>query len=285
MPYRFIRKISNSVAEVSTPSGHTIRLPYTGTVPTRGSVVNPIIGSCCCPKGLTFPAAAIQNTHTTPSPRRSHDSGRSTPVVNFPVLFPGFSLRLEHFPFNPELPKTYTVIFQPSYSDYPASKFPRVGIGVVLANSPSGTTIQGLTPVRFGQVVYHLEESSFGTAYDNWGNITYYDGAGGSIFGVLGEYRYNPFSGKVSDTGLTIQEYVANHKVLYPLVDDLYFGKYYIGDTSIIDNPNSIFGTGGYSASYILNNIQPKTKFFIAQSVEASSWVVNHKNLDYAEMN
>lgn len=54
MTYRFQRKISNRTAEIITPSGRSIRLPYTGDVPQTNTIVHPTFNKCCCPIGLSF---------------------------------------------------------------------------------------------------------------------------------------------------------------------------------------------------------------------------------------
>ena len=282
MPYRFIRKISNSVAEVSTPNGRTIRLPYTGSLPDKGGIVKPILGGCCCPKKLSFPIVTPTNIRTTPDPRRHKRGSGSTVIPNIPVIYRGDYFELKNFPFNPDLPSAYTVIYQPAHSDYPASKFPIMGIGVVIKNSPQGPSIQGLTPVRFGKVAYQLEHKSFGTAYDNWGNITYYSGILGLKYGSLTLYKYNP-QGKVSDKGITIQEYVENHKTKYPLSDNFYFEKYYIGEVQEEFDLSHIGGTPGYSANFIVSSIQPKTKYFMTFGT-GRDFITDYKDLDYVEI-
>lgn len=70
MPYRFRRKISKSVAEVSTPNGRTIRLPYTGSLPNKGSIVQPLKNDCCCPTRLQFGDIPTRVIRTDPNPRR-----------------------------------------------------------------------------------------------------------------------------------------------------------------------------------------------------------------------
>lgn len=54
MTYKFQRKISNRTAEIITPSGRSIRLPYTGDVPQTNTIVHPTFNKCCCPIGLSF---------------------------------------------------------------------------------------------------------------------------------------------------------------------------------------------------------------------------------------
>ena len=285
MSYRFIRRISKSVAEVSTPSGHTIRLPYTGSLPKRGSIVQPQKNNCCCPQRLQFDSSPNKAIRTDPTPRRvSRRKGRILSAF-YPIIYPGVDLSPSNFPYNPDLPKTYTVIFQPAHFDYPASKFPLYGIGIVISNVPDGPKIQGLTPVKFGRTVYQFEGRSFGTAYDNWGNITYYENFGWESYGFLSEYKYNAHTGKVSDTGVTIVEYVKNHKVKYPLSDKFCFNKYYIGDSEKNANFDNILGTPGYSASFILNSIQPKTRFFLVDSVSRASFISEYSRLEYVEVN
>ena len=283
MSYRFIRRISKGVAEVSTPDGHTIRLPYTGSLPKRGSIVQPQKDNCCCPKRLQFDSSPNKVIRTDPTPRRvSRRKGRKPTF--YPVIYSGLGLRTLRY--NPDLPKTYIVIFQPKAGDYPASKFPLYGIGVIISNVPDGPKVQGLTPVKFGKIVYQLEVSSFGTSYDDIGNTTYYGGeARGAIYGDLIYYRYNARTGKVSDTGVTIEEYVKNHSVKYPLSDNFYFKEYYIGEKHKIANLDNIWGTPGYSASFILNSIQPKTRFFLVDSISETLFITNFKNLEYVEVN
>ena len=155
MPYRFIRKISKGVAEVTTPSGHTIRLPYTGSVPKRGSIVQPQKDNCCCPIGLQFGSSPNRVIRTDPAPRRVSRRKSRKLSAFYPVIYNGLDFESSNFPYNPDLPKTYTVILQPTFSDYPASKFPLFGIGVVISNVPGSLKIQGLTPVKFGKIVYH----------------------------------------------------------------------------------------------------------------------------------
>ena len=277
MSYRFIRRISKGVAEVTTPSGHTIRLPYTGSPPKRGSIVQPQKDDCCCPSGLQFGSSPNRAIRTDPSPRRvSRRKGRITPV--YPIIYRGFSLYPDNFLYNPSLPTTYTVIFQPTVRDYPASKFPLYGIGVVISNVPKGPKIQGLTPVKFGKIVYQFEEESFGTSYSS-GNTTYYEGPGGVDYGFLSLYRYNARTGKVSATGVTIEEYVKNHRVKYPLSDNFYFTKYYIADSRVANLENWSF------TSFILNSIQPKTRFFVFGPILNTEFLTNFKHLEYVEVN
>lgn len=295
MSYRFIRRISKNVAEVSTPSGHTIRLPYTGSLPKRGSIVQPQKDNCCCPQRLQFGSSPDKAIRTDPTPRRVSRRKGLKPTF-YPVIYNSYALLLKHFPYNPALPKTYTVIFQPAPADYPASKFPLYGIGVVISNVPSGPQIRGLTPVKFGKIVYHFEHVTFGTAYDNFGNITYYEGGEVVDYGILSNYRYNANTGQVSDTGVTIEEYINNHRVKYPLSDTFYFNEYYIGDDHgfYIED---IFGTPDYSASFIFNSIQPKTRFFVigplgkfrsgslVYPISGPSFIANFRHLEYVEIN
>jgi hypothetical protein len=77
MPYRFLRKISNGMAEVSTPDGHTIRLPYSGSLPKPGSVVKPEIDRCCNPVGFIGTGSNKKLASSYPQPRRV-SSGQST---------------------------------------------------------------------------------------------------------------------------------------------------------------------------------------------------------------
>lgn len=283
MPYRFIRKISNSVAEVSTPGGRTIRLPYTGSLPKKGGIINPILGNCCCPKKLEFPGTLPTGKHTKSGPRRT---SLQKPRFNFilPILYQ--SRNLEIFRYEPSLPPTYIVfILPPTGADYPASQFPLVGIGLRISNTLSGPKILGLTPAKFPNIVYQLETLSFGTAYDNFGNVTYYgDGSRGGRFwyGVLWDYLYT-LTGDVADTGITIEEYVENHKAKYPLSDSFHFAKYYIGDIDRLDIDRIVdwLNNPGYSAKFILDSIHPKTKYFITHSVSGEDFIINHKDLDY----
>ena len=287
MPYRFIRRISKSVAEVSTPSGHTIRLPYTGSLPKRGSVVQPQKDNCCCPQRLQFDSSPNKVIRTDPTPRRvSRRKNRITTV--YPVIYHAFNFNLSNFPYNPDLPKTYTIIFQPAIADYPASNFPLYGIGVVISNVPSGPTVQGLTPIKFGKIVYQFEGLTFGTGYSSWGNTTYYESPGGFGYGFLSGFRYNALTGKVSDTGVTIEEYVKNHIDKYPLSNNFYFKEYYIADKDKIpnfDNIRSIGDAPRYSASFILNSIQPKTRFFLVDSISGPLFITDFRHLKYVEIN
>ena len=289
MPYRFRRKISDRVAEVTTPDGHTIRLPYTGSVPERGSIVQPQKDNCCCPIGLQFGSSPNRAIRTDPGPRRiSQRDGR---ITTHHVIYRGVSFTSDNFPYNPELPKTYTVILQPTFFDYSASKYPLYGIGVVIFNVPGGPKVQKLSPVRFGKIAYQFEEQTFGTSYDGISNITYYEKFGWSIygfFGFLSDYLYNPRTGIVSNTGVTIEEYVKNHEVKYPLSDNFYFHKYYIADSQVVnlDNIRDFHQNyySGYSASFILNSIQPKTRFFIVDSIPGDLFIANYKHLEYVEI-
>ena len=91
MPYRFRRKISDRVAEVTTPDGHTIRLPYTGSVPERGSIVQPQKDNCCCPSKFQFGSSPNRAIRTDPSPRRVSQGRPPLPkitnrLVNYPDL-------------------------------------------------------------------------------------------------------------------------------------------------------------------------------------------------------
>ena len=287
MPYRFRRKISDSLAEVTTPDGHTIRLPYTGSVPERGSIVQPQKDNCCCPSGLQFGSSPNRAIRTDPAPRRV--SRREKRITSHQVIYRGESFTSSNFPYNPELPKTYTVILQPTYPDIPASKYPLYGIGVIISNVSVGPKVQGLTPVKFGQIAYQFERQSFGSSYDDLGTTPYY-GESKRIpfwdrldFGFLSNYQYNAFTGKVSDTGVTIEEYVENHRVKYPLSDSFYFHKYYIADSQFV-NFDHIGGTPGYSAKFILNRIQPKTKFFLVDSIPGDLFIANYRNLKYVEV-
>lgn len=54
MTYRFQRQISSRTAEITTPSGSSIRLPYTGDVPQPNTIVHPTFNKCCCPIELSF---------------------------------------------------------------------------------------------------------------------------------------------------------------------------------------------------------------------------------------
>ena len=84
---------------------------------------------------------------------------------------------------------------------------------------------------------------------------------------------------------MTIEEYAKNHEVKYPLSDNFYFHKYYIADSQIV-NIDNIHDSGysGYSASFILNSIQPKTRFFLVDSIPADLFIANYKHLEYVEI-
>ena len=80
MTYKFQRKISNRTAEIITPNGRTIRLPYTGDVPQTNSIVHPEFNKCCCPIKLSFDKnKSSQFTHV--SPRRNKRKRINKPIT------------------------------------------------------------------------------------------------------------------------------------------------------------------------------------------------------------
>lgn len=156
MPYRFRRKISDSVAEVTTPDGHTIRLPYTGSVPERGSIVQPQKDDCCCPSRLQFGSSPNRAIRTDPTPRRV-SQGR-------PPLPPKVS-RLVYRP-NLLIPyvKSQPIYTIQSYADgfyLPfTTRYPMVGVTDDPVNNPVKDDVV--------EVIHHTLFCFFTDSFDNW---------------------------------------------------------------------------------------------------------------------
>ena len=156
MPYRFIRRISKSVAEVSTPSGHTIRLPYTGSLPKRGSVVQPQKDNCCCPQRLQFDSSPNKAIKTDPTPRRV-SQGR-----------PPLPTKVSRLVYTPDLLIPYVqsrpIYTSLSYGDgfyLPfTTKFPQVGVTNDPVNKPvKDNVVEFIPPTLF---------CFFAGSFDQW---------------------------------------------------------------------------------------------------------------------
>ena len=125
MPYRFRRKISDSVAEVTTPDGHTIRLPYTGSIPERGSIVQPQKDNCCCPSGLQFGSSPNRAIRTDPSPRRV-STRKPLPPMSLPnrLVYTPYLL----IPYVKNRPIYTSVSYDDGFYLPFTNKFPMVGV-------------------------------------------------------------------------------------------------------------------------------------------------------------
>lgn len=143
MPYRFRRKISDSLAEVTTPDGHTIRLPYTGSVPERGSIVQPQKDNCCCPIGLQFGSSPNRAIRTDPSPRRV-SPGRpplskiTHRLVNWPDLLLPYVQSRPIYTF-----QTYNDGFYLPFTN----RYPAVGVTNDPVNKPVKDSVVGVIPL------------------------------------------------------------------------------------------------------------------------------------------
>ena len=80
MTYRFQRKISSRTAEITTPSGSSIRLPYTGDVPQPNTIVHPTFNKCCCPIELSFDKNQKPQFNDV-SPRRTRKKRKGSPKM------------------------------------------------------------------------------------------------------------------------------------------------------------------------------------------------------------
>ena len=143
MSYRFIRKISKGVAEVTTPSGHTIRLPYTGSLPKKGSIVQPQKDNCCCPQGLQFDSIPNRAIRTDPTPRRVSPGRPPLPTTKTNRLVHTPNLLLPYVQSRP----IYTSL---SYHDgfyLPfTNKFPLVGVTNDPVKRPVKDNVVGVIP-------------------------------------------------------------------------------------------------------------------------------------------
>lgn len=79
MTYKFQRRISSRTAEIITPDGRTIRLPYSGDLPPINSIVHPRLNNCCCPIELSFDNNQ-KSQFTNRGPRRN--KRKRAPVPN-----------------------------------------------------------------------------------------------------------------------------------------------------------------------------------------------------------
>lgn len=145
MSYKFIRRISKGVAEVSTPDGHTIRLPYTGSPPNRGSIVQPQKDNCCCPQRLQFDSGPNKTIRTDPTPRRVSQGRPPLPAKINRILFIPNTL----IPLIPYVQSRPIYTFQ-TYDDgfyLPfTNRFPLVGVTIDPVNKPVKDDVVGVVP-------------------------------------------------------------------------------------------------------------------------------------------
>lgn len=156
MSYRFIRRISKGVAEVSTPDGHTIRLPYTGSLPKRGSIVQPQKNNCCCPSRLQFDNIPNKAIKTDPAPRRvSRGRPSIPPKINRLVYTPNLLI-----PYVKSQP-IYTNLSHDDGFFLPfTNKFPQVGVTNDPVNKPvKNDVVRAIPPTLF---------CFFSGSFDQW---------------------------------------------------------------------------------------------------------------------
>ena len=126
MPYRFIRRISNSMAEVATPDGHTIRLPYNGSDISKGSIVKPEFNKCCQPISIKGGRSLVPGVRSdTPPPRRIKIIEDRLPIIRTILTnyVPNGFLEEQVIPILYTLESYLDGFYLPFTSDYPTTYF------------------------------------------------------------------------------------------------------------------------------------------------------------------